>query len=136
MSPRIWILLGALLAAIAVGLGAYHAHGLEKVLHERGLEGDELQRKMHDFDTGVRYQMFHALALICVGLFALQAPTNWLNAGGALFVAGMVLFSACLYVPILAAMKLPPLLVPAGGLSFILGWIAVAIAAFVTDSPI
>jgi uncharacterized membrane protein YgdD (TMEM256/DUF423 family) len=90
---------------------------------------------MSDFDTGVRYQMYHSLALICVGLFALQAPTNWLNAAGAFFVAGTALFSACLYVPILAGIKLPPLLVPAGGLSFILGWIAVAIAAVVNGPP-
>jgi uncharacterized membrane protein YgdD (TMEM256/DUF423 family) len=128
MSPRIWIILGAVSAAIGVGLGAYHAHGLEKALATRGLTGDDLQKQLHTFDAGLRYQMYHALALILVGLLAWRSPTICLNIAGVCFVAGTLLFSGCLYIPVLAEIKLPWFLVPSGGAAFIAGWVAMMIA--------
>jgi uncharacterized membrane protein YgdD (TMEM256/DUF423 family) len=128
MSPRIWIILGAISGAIGVGLGAYHAHGLEKALAARGLTGDDLQKQMHNFDVGLRYQMYHALALILVGLLAWREPMICLNLAGVFFVAGTLLFSGCLYIPVLAEIKLPWYLVPGGGAAFIAGWIALAVA--------
>src|SRR5262245_25223418 len=107
MSPRIWILLGAISGAVGVGLGAYHAHGLEKALVQRGLEGEDLQRQLHSFEVGVRYQMYHALGLVLLGIIAWHAASPWINGAGILFLAGTLLFSGCLYIPVLADTKLP-----------------------------
>ena len=73
MSPKVWIVTGALLGAVGVGLGAYHAHGLEKTLEKRDLTGEDRARQMQNFDVGVRYDMYHALALILVGLLGWRA---------------------------------------------------------------
>lgn len=126
---RVWIVLGALSAAIGVGLGAYHAHGLQGMLQRRLLTPDDLQQKMHDFEVGVRYQLIHALALVIVGLLAVQLPSMWFHAAGTFFVVGTLLFSGCLCGSLLAGTKLPWYLVPAGGLAFIAGWTTVALGA-------
>src|SRR5215831_14636538 len=96
MSPRIWIVLGALSAAIGVGLGAYHAHGLQAMLERRDVQISDIQQKMRDFEVGVRYQLIHAIALVLTGLLARQTPSAWFHAAGTLFVVGSVLFSGCL----------------------------------------
>jgi uncharacterized membrane protein YgdD (TMEM256/DUF423 family) len=133
MSPRIWIVLGALLAAIGVGLGAYHAHGLEKMLQERSANPSDIDHQMRDFEVGVRYQLMHAITIVLVGVLALQMPSGWFNAAGALFVAGTLLFSGCLCGGLLAGMKTPWYLVPAGGLAFIAGWTTLALGAVLTQ---
>lgn len=134
MSPRIWIIVGAISAAAAVGLGAYHAHGLKKRLEGRELPAETVVQKLHDFEVGVRYQMSHALALIFIGLIARQCssqggwgPSRGVQAAGWLFVLGTLLFSGCLYVPVLTGLKLHWALVPSGGLALILGWVVLAI---------
>ncbi|HEY2828425.1 MAG TPA: DUF423 domain-containing protein [Pirellulales bacterium] len=129
MSPKVWLVCGALSGALGVGLGAYHAHGLEKLLAQRTLPADELSRQMNNFDVGVRYEIYHALALISVGLLALRARSTWFNVAGGLFLAGTVLFCGCLYIPALTASKLPWFLVPSGGLALIVGWVLVALGA-------
>jgi uncharacterized membrane protein YgdD (TMEM256/DUF423 family) len=132
MSPRVWIFIGALSAAIGVGLGAYHAHGLEPMLERRGSSPEEIDRQMHSFDVGVRYEMYHALGLILVGLLSEQGAKRCLSASGLLFVAGTLLFSGCLYIPVLSGMKLPWYLVPSGGAAFIAGWIVLCIGALIS----
>ena len=67
---RRWIAVGALLAAIGVGLGAYGAHGLKDTLARLGYTGDDLTHRLSIFETAVRYQMFHAIAIVLAG-FAL-----------------------------------------------------------------
>ncbi len=129
MSPRIWIVLGALSAATAVGWGAYHAHGMEKSLVLRGLDSDAVQRAMLNFDVAVRYQAIHAIALVLVGLIALQGASKWLNFAAFLFAIGTLLFSGCLETSVLLDVELPWFLVPAGGVAFIAGWIALAIGS-------
>jgi uncharacterized membrane protein YgdD (TMEM256/DUF423 family) len=133
MSPRIWIVLGALSAAIGVGLGAYHAHGLEKMLQERSANPGDIDHQMRDFEVGVRYQLMHAIAIVLVGVLALQMPSGWFNAAGVLFVAGTLLFSGCLCGGLLAGMKTPWYLVPGGGLAFIAGWTMLALGAVLTQ---
>ena len=83
MSPRSWVALGALLAGLAVAAGAFGAHGLRA-----RLSPDMLQV----FETAARYQMYHALALIAVGLMADRWPSPLLGTAGWLFLAGIVLF--------------------------------------------
>jgi uncharacterized membrane protein YgdD (TMEM256/DUF423 family) len=113
-----FISLGALLAGLAVALGAFGAHGLKKILSDY---------EMGVYQTGVDYHFYHALALIGFGLFAKgQKAPNWV---GWCFVFGVVVFSGSLYA--LALLKIPKLgmITPIGGLSFIIAWIGFALAA-------
>jgi uncharacterized membrane protein YgdD (TMEM256/DUF423 family) len=132
MSPKVWIVSGALLGAVGVGLGAYHAHGLEKMLGQRSLSADELARQMQNFDVGVRYEIYHALALVLLGLLAWRAPSAWFHTAGGLFLAGTLLFCGGLYFPVLAGVKLPWYLVPSGGSALIIAWITLAVGALMT----
>jgi uncharacterized membrane protein YgdD (TMEM256/DUF423 family) len=127
MSPRIWIVVGAVSAAIAVGLGAYHAHGLKKRLDARELPAETVVQQLRDFEVGVRYQMSHALALVLLGLVAKHWQSRGVQAAGWLFVIGTLLFSGCLYIPVLTGFKLHWAFVPTGGLAFIVGWVALAV---------
>ncbi len=129
MLPRVCVIFGALSAAVAVGLGAYHVHGLEKFLAAQDLAPDAVAKKLHDFDVGVRYQMYHALGMVLVGLLAMHRQLVWQRVALNCFLAGTLLFCGGLYVPVLFGGKLPWFLVPIGGLAFIVGWVAVAIGA-------
>ena len=118
---RTFLALGAISAAISVAAGAFGAHALK----ER-LPADLLAV----FETGARYQMYHALGL---GLVAWAASTG--RAAGAaawagwLFVAGTVLFSGSLYGLALSGVRAHGAVTPLGGVAFIAGWIALALAA-------
>jgi uncharacterized membrane protein YgdD (TMEM256/DUF423 family) len=129
MNPKIWICLGALSAAASVGWGAYHAHGLENLLLARGMDPRAFEQAMHNFDVAVRYQAMHAIGLVLVGLVGLHVVTAWLDVAALLFALGTLLFSASLETATLLEIKLPWFIVPSGGLSFIVGWVFLAIAA-------
>lgn len=116
-----WILaLGAASAAAAVLLGAFGAHALRA-----RLEPDLLAV----FETGVRYHMSHALALVAVGLWAMRAPSPWLGAAAACFAAGTVLFSGSLYALAGTGIRALGAVTPLGGLSFVAGWVCLVVAA-------
>ena len=105
----------ALLAGLGVIIGAFGAHGLRHLL---------TPDKLAVFETGVRYHMYHALALLIVGLQA--RPRSNLAAG--LFVAGIVLFSGSLYAYSITAIPAFAMVTPLGGLCFIAGWGMLAFA--------
>lgn len=131
MSNQIAVFLGALLAAVAVGLGAYAAHGLENTLIAQGHEADFVKR-MQWFETGVRYHMVHALAILCAVLIAeVLGASVWLRVAPLLFLAGIVLFSGSLYVMALGpeSWRWLGAIVPLGGVAMIAGWICVAVGA-------
>lgn len=131
MSSRWAIFWGALLAAAAVGLGAYAAHGLEKQIVSLGYEAD-LAKRLAWFETGAKYQMYHALALILTGIVAERRESSKaLCLAAALFVLGIVLFSGSLYAMTLLApnWKWLGAITPLGGLSFIVGWVLLAVGA-------
>jgi len=133
MSPisQRWIAVGALLAAAGVALGAYGAHGLGKLLVGWGYEGEDLARRLANYETAVRYQMFHALGLVLVGLtLAGNAPGVWRWSAWAMLF-GVLLFSGLLYVLALAGSSWRWLgaIVPIGGLSLIVAWVLLAIGA-------
>jgi len=121
MSSRYTLTAGALLAAAGVALGAFGAHGLEDRLVALGFEA-ELSQRMAWFETGVKYQLYHALGLIVV---ASLAKARWTSLS---FLLGIVLFSGSLYAMtfLSADWKKLGAVVPLGGLSFILGWVALA----------
>lgn len=111
--------LGAILGLLGVLAGAFGAHALRTVLPI-----DLVQV----FETGVRYQMFHALALILVHLVERQAPGHATRAAGWLFVAGIVLFSGSLYALAISGVRLLGAITPLGGLCLLAGWASLAIA--------
>ena len=132
MPVRCILPLAALLAATAVGLGAYLAHGLEDHLQSAG-HAAELTKRLDWFETGVRNHMVHALGLLLVGVLASRAGAHTaLRFAAAAFVAGIVLFSGSLYVMTLAPSDWSWLgaVVPLGGVSMILGWLTIAFATW------
>jgi len=119
-----WFLgLGALLGGLAVGLGAFASHGLREQLSDRALA---------IFETGVRYQMYHALALLLVGLWLSRAEAgrSLLTGAGIAYLIGILIFSGSLYVLSLTNIKVLGAITPLGGVAFIAGWGLLAIAAF------
>ena len=124
---KLWILIAALLGAGAVGIGAYHAHGLEKMLIARGLAAADVAKQMNFCDVAVKYQMYHALAIFGIGL-VLSRRCTWLgNIAAAAMLLGVVGFSGGLYAMVFNVGKLTAI-VPLGGGLMILGWLALGAA--------
>ncbi len=117
---RLWIVLGAVNGFIAVAAGAFGAHALKARLPV------DLQAI---FETGARYHMYHALALVGVGLLAQVKPGGALSASGWAFLVGIVLFSGSLYVLALTGIRALGAVTPLGGLGFLAGWALLAFAA-------
>lgn len=120
---KIFLITAALLAGLSVILGAFAAHQLKQVL-----AADILQI----FETAVRYQMYHALALFITGILYQSFPVKQLRRAGNLFIAGIVLFSGSLYLLcFIKHQNLPALWVgaitPLGGVCFIAGWVLLAL---------
>jgi uncharacterized membrane protein YgdD (TMEM256/DUF423 family) len=117
---RTFLLLGSVAAFLAVTLGAFGAHAL------RGRLSPEM---LAVFETGVRYHMYHALALLLVGL-TMGRMGGWLiQTAGWCFVAGIVLFSGSLYALALSGVTILGAVTPIGGLAFLIGWACLAFAA-------
>jgi uncharacterized membrane protein YgdD (TMEM256/DUF423 family) len=114
---------GAILGGLSVAAGAFATHSLRGQLSDRALE---------IFDTGARYQMYHALALLAVGLLLtrVELPLSTLLAAGYCFIAGTVVFSGSLYALSLSGIKILGAVAPLGGAALIAGWVCLAIAAF------
>lgn len=114
---RVFLGLGAVSAALAVGLGAFAAHGLKARVSPEALQV---------FETGARYHMYHALGLVAVAWAVARWPGSWGSAAGWLFVVGTVLFSGSLYLLAVTGVRAFGAVTPVGGLAFILGWLALA----------
>jgi uncharacterized membrane protein YgdD (TMEM256/DUF423 family) len=117
---RLFLSLGAISAGLAVAAGAFGAHGLRARLAPDMLAV---------FETGVRYQMYHALALLAVAWVASRGPGGPAPLAGWLFVAGTVLFSGSLYVLAVTGTRWLGAVTPFGGLCFLAGWAVLAWAA-------
>jgi len=117
---RLFLTLGALSAGLSVAAGAFGAHALRDRVEPRLLEV---------FETAARYQMYHALALLAVAWMASRVSSSWLSASGWLFVAGTVLFSGSLYAMTFTGIRALGAITPIGGVCFMAGWIALAVAA-------
>jgi uncharacterized membrane protein YgdD (TMEM256/DUF423 family) len=116
-----WFGMGAVAAAIGVGLGAFGAHGLKARVSPEMLTV---------FETGVRYHLIHALGLLAVGWAAGRWPGSLTQAAGILMVSGIVLFSGSLYIMTLTGIRWLGAITPLGGLAFIAAWVSLAISAF------
>jgi len=117
-----FLTLGALSAALAVASGAFGAHALRARVEPRLLEV---------FETGARYQMYHALALIAVAWVASRgaAAQGPATAAGWCFIAGTILFSGSLYAMTFTGIRALGAITPLGGVAFIAGWLLLAVAA-------
>lgn len=117
---KIFLLLGSILMALAVVIGAFGAHGLEGRLSER---------MMKNYQTGVQYHMIHGIGLLLVGLVAIKlASSSLLTGAGWSFVIGIVLFSGSLYAMALTGVTKLGAITPIGGVAFIIGWILLGIS--------
>ena len=122
---RGFLITGSLLAALAVGLGAFGAHGLKKIV-----PADTVTT----FETGVRYQFYHCFALIIVAILFEKFAGSWMTYAGYAFIAGIILFSGSLYVLTLiqatgtVGLRGIGIITPFGGLFLIAGWILMAVA--------
>lgn len=124
---RVFIAIAGVLGALAVGLGAYGAHGLERLL-----EGTpEAAKRLEWWRTAVLYHLTHSLALGLVALLA-RAQGPGATVAGILFVGGIAIFSGTLYAMALGAPRWLGAITPLGGLSLIAAWIAVLVAALRT----
>jgi uncharacterized membrane protein YgdD (TMEM256/DUF423 family) len=118
---RRFIALGALFGLLGVLGGTFAAHGLK----------DRLSPDMLAiFETGVRYQMYQALALILVGIVCREGNSRLIRASGVLFAVGIVVFSGSLYALSLSGMKWWGMITPVGGGAFLAGWALLALGAF------
>ena len=125
---RHWILIGSVLGALAVGLGAFGAHGLVGFLSERHADDPALlARRLDNWDTAAIYQMHHAIATVLVGVVGLFRRSKWLTVAGFGFLLGALLFSGSLYALVLLEIPVLGAITPLGGIGFIIGWLALAI---------
>ena len=114
-------MIGSALMALAVGLGAFGAHGLKSHLSENMLQ---------TYKTGVDYHFYHALGLLLIGVLAATMPSSLLKWSAICLTAGIVLFSGSLYVLSISGIKWLGAITPFGGLSFIAGWVLLFVAVW------
>lgn len=118
---KILFISGALSGGLAVALGAFGAHGLRERLTPQLLE---------TFETAVRYEIYHAFAILVVAFALTRWQSNLLPLAGWAFVVGTILFSGSLYVLALTGMRWLGAITPFGGVAFIAGWILLAVGVW------
>ncbi|KAB2833373.1 MAG: DUF423 domain-containing protein [Candidatus Brocadia sp.] len=121
---RAFFIIGALSAGVGVAAGAFGAHGLKTRLSPEMLSV---------FEVGVRYQMYHAFALMATAWAQTRWPSSLVVVGGWLFVIGISLFSGSLYLLSLSGMHWPGAITPLGGLTFLAGWVCLAWSVWKTS---
>ncbi|WP_215223026.1 DUF423 domain-containing protein [Echinicola shivajiensis] len=112
------IKLAAALGALTVAIGAFGAHGLEPILEKYG--------RVETYETAVKYQFYHTLAIFLVGILQVQFPhSKSLKNAIYSFLAGILIFSGSLYILSTTGTNWLGAITPLGGLAFIIGWIFV-----------
>ena len=112
---KIFLILGSSLAGLAVAIGAFGAHALKSVL--------EVNNRLETFETGVKFQFYHAIALIVLGLLMQKFVHRMFTWAGYGFIAGTILFSGSLYILSLSGITKWGAVTPLGGLAFLIGWL-------------
>jgi hypothetical protein len=108
----------AIFGIVSVALGAFAAHGLRDIISERA---------MVTFETAVRYQFYHAFALLATGIIFRDFSNDRILWAGRLFILGIILFSGSLYALALTGYTFLGIITPFGGLCFIAGWLMLAV---------
>jgi uncharacterized membrane protein YgdD (TMEM256/DUF423 family) len=117
-----FFILGAIFALLAVIIGAFGAHGLEKIISD--------DKMLMRFNTGVEYQFYHAFAIFIIAFLLKEHSSLLLTSSGIAFILGILLFSGSLYSYVLTGNKIFGMITPIGGLAFIMGWILMLIYFF------
>lgn len=121
---KVFFVIGALSGAISVLLGAFGAHALR----------DRLTPQLLDtFETGVRYEIYHAFAILVVAFALTRWSSNLIGYAGWAFVLGTLLFSGSLYLLALTGTRWLGAITPFGGVAFIAGWILLAIGVWLSQ---
>lgn len=120
-TSRLILLSGAIFLSVAVVLGAFGAHGLKSKISPEMLEV---------YQTGVQYHFYHALGLLLIGVLTQQMSSGLLGWAALFLTLGIFLFSGSLYVLAISGIKWLGAITPLGGVSFIAGWILLAIAVW------
>jgi uncharacterized membrane protein YgdD (TMEM256/DUF423 family) len=125
-TSRVLIMAGGILGLLGVVAGAMGVHALRDVLDAKAL---------NTFETGVRFQMYHALALLAVGSLAGRWKTGFVKLSGVLFTAGVVLFSGSLYILAITGIGVFGAIAPLGGLSLMAAWTSLIVGAIRQREP-
>jgi uncharacterized membrane protein YgdD (TMEM256/DUF423 family) len=120
MKSNTILVIAALLGALTVGLGAFGAHALKAILIANG--------RLETYELAVRYQFYHVLALLAIGL--LSEKIRGLATAAVLMITGMIIFSGSLYILSLANQPMWGAVTPVGGVALIAGWLAFAWAMY------
>ena len=115
MTAKTVLIIAGVLGALSVGIGAFGTHGLQDTLSANG--------KVDTFETAVKYQFYHTLALLLLGILMMNFQHAYLNYAAYAFIAGIVVFSGSLYVLSLTNISILGAITPIGGLGFIAGWV-------------
>jgi len=118
---RFFFVAGAISAFVTVALGAFAAHALRSRL---------TPDMLNVFEVGVRYQMYHSLALLAVAWAATRWPESSAHVAGWFFLCGIVIFSGSLYVLSITGVRWLGAIAPIGGVAFLIGWLLLAWAAW------
>ncbi|GAA0893276.1 DUF423 domain-containing protein [Fulvivirga kasyanovii] len=119
MNNKNILIAAAVLGALSVAIGAFGAHGLKPLLLEHG--------RLDTFETAVKYQFYHTLAIFGLGILMLKYPDKHFKYSAVCMIAGIVIFSGSLYVLCLTNIAVLGAITPIGGVMFILGWIFMAL---------
>ena len=121
MTAKLLIQLAALVGGLGVAIGAFGAHALHDTLVRAG--------RLETFETAVRYQFYHALAALAIGvLWVVRPELRSLGTTGALWLGGIVVFSGSLYALCFTGVTKLGAVAPIGGLLFLAGWVSLALA--------
>lgn len=120
MNQQNTLLTAAILGCLSVGLGAFGAHALKETLTANA--------RMDTYELAVKYQFYHTLALLTIGLLMNKIPGNPLMVSSALIAGGVVLFSGSLYLLALTSLRFVVFLTPIGGILMLAGWATLAYA--------
>lgn len=111
---KLFLFLGAILAGLSVAIGAFGAHGLRELLAENG--------RVETFETAVKYQFYHALSLLFLGLLILQKNASIFVYSGWVLLFGTIIFSGTLYILCLTNKTWLGAITPIGGTAMLIGW--------------
>lgn len=123
---KLFLMAGAIFGGLSVALGAFGAHALKDLLTKN--------QRLDVYETAVRYQFFHALGLILLGILIQQMPHKFLNSAGYAFIIGTIIFSGSLYILSITNIRWLGAITPIGGLAFIIGWVLLLLAVAGTKS--
>ncbi|MGD1841865.1 MAG: DUF423 domain-containing protein [Thermonemataceae bacterium] len=113
MINKTFLIAGAILAGLAVAIGAFGSHGLKEMLTRT--------QRLDTFEIAVKYQFYHALGLLIIGILQIHMPGRFIDLSGWFILAGTFIFSGSLYVLCLTNYSFLGAITPQGGLAFIIG---------------